>query len=120
MPAYKDQAAIEMDGEETSNFAAIEEDLEEELQGEGKKAVRELKEKQRELINSLNLDKYNIEDDDVEMNAKELAKAAKTGKVIALKNKNSKRKQENATEIFEEEMKGLKKAKKSLSKSKKN
>jgi N-acetyltransferase 10 len=115
MPEYKDIVAAEMDGGETAVFASVEEvegELYEDLEGEGKEALRALKEKQRELINSLNLDKYNIEDKDIEMNEKELAKAAKTGKVIALKNKHSKRKQESASEIYEEEMKAVKKPKK--------
>jgi N-acetyltransferase 10 len=121
MPEYKDIVAAEMDGGETAAFASVEEvegELYQDLEGEGKEALRALKEKQRELINSLNLDKYNIEDKDIEMNEKELAKAAKTGKVIALKNKHNKRKQESASEIYEEEMKAAKKPKKG-SKSKK-
>lgn len=113
MPELKDQAVAEMDGEEQSQFAAIEEDLEDELNDEGQEAVKALKEKQKELINSLNLSKYNIDDDDLELNNDDLAKAAKTGKVVALKNKKNKRKVEDTAEsIYQEEMKLVKKAKK--------
>ncbi|KAH3676167.1 hypothetical protein WICMUC_002189 [Wickerhamomyces mucosus] len=112
LPALQDHVVEEMDGEKpTQRFEAVEETIEEELNGEGKEAVKALREKQRELINSLNLDKYNIEDD-IELNGKELAKAAETGNVVALKNKKNKRKQEKASDIYEEEIKHVKKLKK--------
>lgn len=111
LPEYRDEKVMEMDGEEDTQFHAIEGTIEDELTGEGKEAVKALKEKQRELINSLNLNKYNIDDDELEINDKDLSKAAKTGKVVALKNIKNKRKQEQASDIYDEEMKNLKKLK---------
>jgi len=117
MPEYKDEAVAQMDGEtEIPRFEAIEETIEDELTGEGKEAIKALREKQRELINSLNLDKYNIDDNNVEIDEKDLAKAASSGKVVALKTKNPKRKQENSEDVYKEEMSGLKKAKKKTKK----
>jgi N-acetyltransferase 10 len=113
LPAYKDETVAEMDGEDIeSRFEAIEETIEDELNTEGKAHVKELREKQRELINSLHLDKYNIDEDEVDLDKAELSKAVENGKVVSLKNKKSKRKQENASDIYEEEVKSLKKSKK--------
>ncbi|KAH3686339.1 hypothetical protein WICPIJ_002701 [Wickerhamomyces pijperi] len=118
MPALENDTVKIMNGEEveTQFNEALEEDIEEELAGEGKEAVRAMKAKQKELINSLNLDKYNI-DEDVELENDQLAKAAKSGNVVAFKNKKIKRKSENAQEIFESEMKSASSANKKQKKS---
>ncbi|CCH40956.1 putative killer toxin resistant protein [Wickerhamomyces ciferrii] len=116
MPEFKDDAVAEIDGEDTPRFEAIKETIEDELDGETDETKKALREKQRELINSLNLDKYNIDDNDVEINEKDLSKAAASGKVVALKNKNVKRKQESADDVYNEEVKALKKAKKKTKK----
>lgn len=119
MPEIKDEVVAEMDGEEIkSQFEAIEESIEDELNAEGKAQVKELREKQRELINSLNLDKYNIDEDDVDFKDTDLSKAAKNGKVVSVKSKKNKRKQEHASDIYDQEMKEIKKPKQSKSKSK--
>ena len=47
----------DVDGEEKAPFAPLEEDLDEEMEEAGNEAVSALKEKQRELINSLDLQK---------------------------------------------------------------
>ncbi len=117
MPELKDETVAEMDGEEPiTRFEEIEDTMEEELTADGKEAVKALREKQRELINSLNLDKYNIDDTNVELNEKDLSKAAVSGKVVALKGKAPKRKQESAEDVYKQEMGSLKKAKKGKSK----
>lgn len=119
LPPLENETVKELNGEEIKpRFEAVEQDIEEELSGEGKEAVRALKEKQKELINSLNLDKYNI-DDDVELQEDQLAKAAKSGNNVAFKNNKIKRKSENAEEIFEAEMKAHTKKPKKSGKSKK-
>ncbi|OWB58942.1 hypothetical protein B5S28_g5046 [[Candida] boidinii] len=100
----------------------IEKELIEDLNNEGNKVIKEMREKQKELINALNLDKYAINDqgnDDVlnPVNKKKIEKAIKNNGVIALKNDNKKRKKENSGQIYEEEMKSInKKSKKSSSK----
>lgn len=116
LPDLRDETVANMDGDEIApRFEAIEESIEDELTGEGKEAIKALREKQRELINSLNLDKYNIDDTNVEMNDKDLAKAAASGKVVALKSKNPKRKQESAEDVYKQEMASVKKVKKAKS-----
>lgn len=116
MPALEDEAVKEMDGQaEHIDYEAIEQKLHDDLEEAGDEALKELKSKQRELIDSLNLDKYAIaEDADWDAADKSVSKAAKNKGVVSVKNKNSKRKLENASEIFELEMKSVgKKPKKS-------
>ncbi|CAD6501517.1 BgTH12-01773 [Blumeria graminis f. sp. triticale] len=103
-----------------TQYVALETNLEEELEEGGNEALKELKEKQRELINALPLDQYEIEQGapgwaDAE---KQVLKASKSGKknpVVSIKGKKLKRKvSETAAEIFESEIgeKNLKKSKK--------
>ncbi|GME96507.1 unnamed protein product [[Candida] boidinii] len=110
------------DGKNSGDVDDIEKELIEDLNNEGNKVIKEMREKQKELINALNLDKYAINDqgnDDVlnPVNKKKIEKAIKSNGVIALKNDNKKRKKENSGQIYEEEMKSInKKSKKSSSK----
>ncbi|KAG7665792.1 NAT10 [[Candida] subhashii] len=119
MPALEDEQVKEMEGgeeEEVVDYAAVEQQLQDDLTEAGDEAIKEMREKQRELINAINLDKYAIADDaDWEGAEKSLTKAAKKGGVVGVKSKNSKRKStESATEIYEKEMKSVsKKLKKS-------
>lgn len=107
MPELEDEAVNELEG----NIQVFESVNNDDLVQEGEEVISELKIKQRELINAINLDKYAIaEDQDWESN-KKLDKALKGG-VVSVKNKNAKRKQENANDIYEQEMKELKKTKK--------
>lgn len=117
MPEFKDELVKEMEGEiEHIDIDEAKRQMEADLDDAGDEALTELKVKQRELINAINLDKYAIADDaDWEEASKNASKVASgKGGVVSVKNKNSKRKPaENSTAIFEEEMKSAKKAKKS-------
>ncbi|KAF4635158.1 hypothetical protein G7Y89_g2950 [Cudoniella acicularis] len=103
-----------------SRFVPLEANLEDELEEGGDEALKELKEKQRELIDALPLDQYEIEEGapgwaDAE---KQVLKATKRGNnnlVVSVKSTKIKRKAgETAAEIYAEEMgeKAHKKAKK--------
>ncbi|CAH6719029.1 RNA cytidine acetyltransferase [[Candida] jaroonii] len=111
MPVLEDESVKKLEGE-FENFETVNND---DLQKEGEEVLSDLKLKQRELINALNLDKYAIADDENWSNDK-LDKVIKGNGVVSVKNDKIKRKKENATDIYEEEMKDVKKAKKSKSK----
>lgn len=115
MPALEDEDVQEMEGtKEHIDYEAIEQQLEDDLEEAGNDAVNELKSRQRELINNLNLNKYAIADDeDWEEAEGAVTKAAKGKGVVSIKNKKAKRKGESASSIYEQEMKALKKLKKS-------
>lgn len=117
MPAIEDENIKEMDGEyEHVDYEHVAGELEEDLEQAGNEALNEMKVKQRELINALDLDKYAIADaEDWEQAEKSVAKAAKHNGVVSIKNKGHKRKQgDSATTIYEQEMKSAsKKPKKS-------
>lgn len=117
MPKIQDDVIREMDGEEIEHidYDKVEQQLQQDLDEAGDEAVKELKLKQRELINSLNLNKYEIAED-AEWDAVDVKKATSKGGVVSVKQKNPKRKQENAADIFAEEMKSAKKSKKKPSK----
>ncbi|KAK6458999.1 GNAT acetyltransferase 2-domain-containing protein [Scheffersomyces xylosifermentans] len=121
MPVLEDEAVKEMDGQaEHVDYEEIERQMEEDLNVAGDEALQELKMKQRELINAINLDKYTIADDAEWEAAGDLNKAVKGKGVVSVKNKNSKRKAtETATEIYEKEMKEVAKSSKKHKKSKK-
>lgn len=118
MPALEDENTKEMNGEdeeEEVDYEAMGQELADDLAEAGDEVIKEMREKQRELINAIDLDKYAIADDaDWEGAEKSLSKAAKKGGVVGVK-KNSKRKStESASEIYEKEMKLIsKKSKKS-------
>lgn len=108
MPELQDELVDNIEGEHET----FEQINNEDLQQEGEEVLSDLKLKQRELINAINLDKYAIADDGEWETNKDLQKAVKGKGVVSVKNKNAKRKQESATDIYEQEMKDLKKAKK--------
>ncbi|AGO10706.1 AaceriAGR346Cp [[Ashbya] aceris (nom. inval.)] len=93
--------------------ATVIDQLHDDLEDAGDEATAAMKNKQRELINSLNLDKYAIDDatDDWASSKTELDKAAKNKGSVSLKS-SKKRKQERAEDIYKEEMNLLKRSKK--------
>lgn len=113
MPKLQDDNIREMDGEDVEHidYDKIEKKMHDDLEEAGDEAMKELRTKQRELINSLNLNKYEIAEDAEwdEVDGSNLKKAAGKGGVVSVKNKNSKRKQENASDIYQEEMKSARK-----------
>ncbi|KAI5948932.1 NAT10 [Candida theae] len=116
LPELEDEQIKEMEGnvEEEVDYNQIEQNLHDDLEEAGDEAISEMREKQRELINALNLDKYAIADDG-EWDEKSMSKAAKgkangTG-VVAVK-KGKRKSGENASDIYEQEMKAVKKNKK--------
>ncbi|SCV02863.1 LAME_0H05820g1_1 [Lachancea meyersii CBS 8951] len=115
LPALHDTNIEEMNGNEVKALDAAHtlDKMEDDLEEAGTRANTEMREKQRELINSLNLDKYAIDDNTEEWaeSKKDLDRAVKSNGTAAVKS-NKKRKTENATEIYKEEMKALKKPKK--------
>lgn len=121
LPVVIDENVAEMNGEEIKSlnaaeaFAQMDEDLEE----AGDEATKAMKEKQKELINSLNLDKYAISDNNVDWkeSEKNLEKAAKSNGVVSVKT-GKKRTTEKSEDIFNSEMKALKKSKRSKKTSK--
>lgn len=116
LPNIKDDAIAEMDGEEIKNYNAAEalDQMEEDLEEAGSEAVQAMREKQKELINSLNLDKYAINDNSEEWaeSQKSLEIAAKAKGVVSLKT-GKKRTTEKAEDIYRQEMKAMKKPRKS-------
>lgn len=88
--------------------------MEEDLEEAGSEAVQAMREKQKELINSLNLDKYAINDNSEEWaeSQKSLEIAAKAKGVVSLKT-GKKRTTEKAEDIYRQEMKAMKKPRKS-------
>ncbi|UZP33076.1 hypothetical protein NXS19_000892 [Fusarium pseudograminearum] len=101
-------------------FVPLTTTLDEELEEGGDEALRELKKKQRELIDSLPLDQYEIEGDapaweDAEKQVKSAAKEGKSNPVVSVKSTKQKRKadQKTAAEVYEEEFGEKKKNKKS-------
>ena len=116
LPETKDERVAEMNGEVGKVLDAAETlaQLEDDLEEAGNEAVKAMREKQRELINSLHLEKYAINDDtiDWEESSKSLEKVAKTQGVVSIKT-GKKRSTERAEDIYKSEMKSLQKRKKS-------
>lgn len=106
MPQRVDAAVEEMDGvEKEEKFAPLEKTLEEDLKEAGDEVMSELKTKQRELIDSLDLTKYAISQDAEWESNKSAAKAASQNGVVSIKStKKDGKKRENAQEIYEQEM----------------
>lgn len=108
MPELKDEAAQELDGEvEHVDYDAVAQRLQEDLNDAGTEAISDLKTRQQELINAINLDKYAIADDaDWDAAGQLVAKAAGKKGVVSIKNKSAKRKLgELAEAIYESEIK---------------
>ncbi|QPG76232.1 killer toxin resistant protein [Brettanomyces nanus] len=97
-----------------NNVEDMERELEEDLNTAGKEAVSEVKEKQRELINSLKLDKYVINDfeDEWKSNKTSLEKAAKRKGTVSLKSGKKRKPTETAEDIYKQEMTSLQNEKK--------
>ncbi|KAG5920842.1 hypothetical protein E4U42_006053 [Claviceps africana] len=104
-------------------YAPLPTSLEDELEEGGDEALRALKVKQRELIDSLPLDEYAIEGDapawaDAEKQVRSAAKDGKANPVVSVKSKQKRKAGPTAAEVYEEEMgdksgKRVKKSKKS-------
>ncbi|CAG98875.1 ribosome biosynthesis protein KRE33 [Kluyveromyces lactis] len=115
LPQIKDQEIAEMNGEEVLSYNAAEviDKMEDDLENAGNEAISAMREKQKELINSLNLNKYEIDEtgEGWEESSKELSKAVKSQGTVAIKS-GKKRKQESAEQILNEEMAPSRKFKK--------
>ncbi|KAI1198315.1 N-acetyltransferase-like protein [Nemania serpens] len=91
-----------------NRFNPIEQTLEEELEEGGDEAMKEVRKKQRELIDSLPLDQYVVEGDDPAWDdaEKQVQKATKRGHanpVVSIKSSKAKRKVgSTAAEVYEE------------------
>lgn len=112
-----DETIAEMNGEEIKSYNAADalDKIEEDLEEAGNEAIRAMREKQREMINSLNLDKYQIDDNSEEWNEskKSLEKAAKRNSGVVSVKTGKKRSTEKAEDIYNSEMNLLRKSKKS-------
>ncbi|KAI0203492.1 GNAT acetyltransferase 2-domain-containing protein [Astrocystis sublimbata] len=104
-------------------FNPLEQSLDEELEEGGDEALKEIRQKQRELIDSLPLDQYVVEGetpawDEAEKQVRNAAKRGQANPVVSVKSSKVKRKMPDgatAAEVYEEEFgeKPHKKAKKS-------
>jgi len=106
-------------------YAPLAQDLDDELEEGGDEALRTLKKKQRELIDSLPLDQYEIEGDAPawEEAEKQVSKATRDGKStaeVSIKSSKQKRKAgQTASEVYEEEFGEKEKTRKKHKKGKK-
>lgn len=126
MPDLISDELKEMNGEVVATINDVEEmerELEADLEAAGTEAleaIRERKEKQKELINNLNLDKYKITDvADFKSNKSAIDRAIQNKGTVSLKKGTKRKPTETADEIYTSEMKSLKKEK-SKSKGKKS
>ncbi|KAG7829553.1 hypothetical protein KL920_002412 [Ogataea angusta] len=105
MPEVEDETVREMNGEETNvaDIEEIERELVDEMNKSGASAVSALREKQKELINSLNLEKYAINEQGWDAN--KLEKAAKNKGVVSVKSGKKRKTGETAEQIYDQEMK---------------
>jgi N-acetyltransferase 10 len=89
-----------------ARFEPLETALDDELDEGGDEVARELKRKQRELIDSLPLDQYEIDGGAAEWEdaEKQIAKTGQAGAVVSVKTAKAKRKagQQTAAEVYEE------------------
>lgn len=127
MPEIIDDEMKELNGEEIAIINDVEEmerELEADLEAAGTEAleaIRERKEKQKELINNLNLDKYKITDvSEWGSDKKAMNRAIKNNTTVSLKKSNKRKATESATDIYDAEMKALSKEKGKSSKGKKS
>lgn len=113
----KDETIADMNGEEIKTYNAADalDKMEEDLEEAGNEAIKAMRERQREMINSLNLDKYQIDDNSEEWNEskKSLDKAAKRNSGVVSVKTGKKRSTERAEDIYNSEMNLLKRSKKS-------
>ncbi|KAH8888874.1 DUF699-domain-containing protein [Thozetella sp. PMI_491] len=93
-----------------TKFAPLQTSLDDELEEGGNEELKEWRAKQRELIDSLPLDQYEIEGDDedwagAEKIALKAAKEGRTGATVSVKSQKAKRKAgQTAVEVYEEEL----------------
>ncbi|KAJ2996615.1 hypothetical protein NUW58_g916 [Xylaria curta] len=91
-----------------TRFNPLEKSLEEELEEGGDEALREIRQKQRELIDSLPLDQYEVEGDtpawdDAEKQVRSATKRGQANPVVSVKSSKTKRKVgSTAAEVYEE------------------
>ncbi|KAI3405975.2 NAT10 [Candida oxycetoniae] len=118
MPELEDDEQLkEIEGnvDEEPDYAELEQKMHQDIKEAGDEAISEMKEKQKELINALNLEKYAIADNG-DWDEKSMAKASSgksnNGGVISVK-KGKRTSGESASDIYEKEMKSVKKMKKS-------
>ena len=118
MPKLEDEAVKEIEGQnEYIDAEKVNKDLSNTIEEEGEDVMDDYRSKQRELINAIKMDKYEIDDDNEwNNNDKSLAKAATGNGVVAVKDKKIKRKTENSNDIYEQEMKSVQKKPKKLKK----
>lgn len=113
MPALEDDSLRDMNGEDPSvgkyDAEAVERAMKTDLDEAGDEAVSELRQKQKELINALDLNKYAFENDVKEWDEKAAQKAAQGHGVVSVKSNKQKRKGEAADQIYEKEMKSTSK-----------
>lgn len=116
LPEQQDDELADMNGEDITTYDAAQafDQMEEDLEEAGSEAIKAMKEKQKELINSLNLNKYAIDEnnEEWEKSKKSLEKAAKSEGVVSLQT-GKKRTTESADSIMKQEMNAVKKSKKS-------
>lgn len=119
-PAEEDEMVDDeeiINGDLVSGFTPMTQRLADDLADAGAEVLDELKEKQKELINALDLTQYAIDTDPAEWDISDrlAGRIAKDGKgVVSIKsNKDKKRKGDasTASEIFDEELKKMEKAK---------
>ncbi|KAG7917552.1 hypothetical protein KL927_002295 [Ogataea polymorpha] len=105
MPEVEDEIVREMNGEETNvaDIEEIEKELVDEMNKSGASAVSALREKQKELINSLNLEKYAINEQG--WDTSKLEEAAKNKGVVSVKSGKKRKTVETAEQIYDQEMK---------------
>ena len=119
IPLAEDHS-VEADGGENgpvSDYREVNEQLNDDLDNAGDEAIRELREKQRELINAINLDKYAVANDaDWEGADQSIGKAALKNGVVSVKALAKRKQGESAEKIYEQELKQLQKSKKSKKK----
>lgn len=117
--AQSEQIA-EMNGEEVKGYNAAEalDQMDDDLEEAGSEAVQAMRERQREFINSLDLDKYAIAENEEEwnQNQKGLERAAQSKGTASIKT-GTKRSTENADNIYRQEMGAVKRGKKNKKRS---
>ncbi|KAK9470259.1 GNAT acetyltransferase 2-domain-containing protein [Dipodascopsis tothii] len=103
-----------IDNDDYAGFAPVGQSLAEDLQEGGDEVLNAMKEKQRELINALDLQKFAIATDPTEwdISEKQAKKMAKTGDGVVPVKSTKKRKSESAEEIYQQEMKAAEGGKK--------
>lgn len=114
MPESEAEDTPDMNGDLNPNFdaTATEMAMVQDIQEAGSEVISELRLKQRELINALDLEKYAINDNVAEWDDVAAKKAVFKLGVVSMKNKQAKRKGESAGQIYEKEIKSSSKKQK--------